>query len=73
MLGYSMKAMALAMIAVGLTGCLATAPPTDAVPCVVLTPRTDALRAGIIANPSTAEAVATPAADIILGTDAVCK
>jgi|AntRauTorckE5430_2_1112549.scaffolds.fasta_scaffold05949_3 hypothetical protein len=73
MLTRSTKAMALALIAVALTGCWPDAEaPTKGVPCVVLKPKTDALRAGIIANPDTAEAVATPAADIVLGTEAVC-
>lgn len=54
-------------------GCLGSAtPPTDAVPCVFLKPKLEALRAGILAHPETAEAVATPAADIVLGSEAVC-
>lgn len=60
------------MASLGLSGC-SQVPPTKAVPCLVLTPRTDALRAGLIANPDTADAVGNPAADIILGTERVCK
>ena len=59
------------MALVGLTAC-APVPPTDAVPCIALTPRTDALRAGLLKHPETAEAVGGPAVDVILGTDAVC-
>lgn len=67
-----MKALIILMAAAGLSGCLKPAPPTKAVPCLVLTPRTDALRAGLLAHPETPDAVGTPAADIVLGTEKVC-
>lgn len=55
-----------------LAGCFPTA-PINAVPCLSLTPRTDALRAGLRAHPNTPEAVGGPAADLVLGVEAVCR
>jgi hypothetical protein len=58
----------------GLSGCFGlNQTPIKAVPCLVLTPRTDALRAGLQANPDTPTAVGGPAVDIILGTNEVCR
>lgn len=69
-----MKALIILTALVGMTGCFRVPPPpTDAVPCLVLTPRTDALRAGLKVHPDTPDAVGVPAAAIILGTEAVCK
>lgn len=67
-----MRVLTILAALAGVTGCFPT-PPTEAVPCLVLTPRTDALRAGLRAHPETSEAVGGPAADIILGTEAVCR
>lgn len=51
---------------------MATA-PTDAVPCLVLRPVVADLRAGLSAHPETPVAVAEPAVDAVLGTEAVCR
>lgn len=72
MLTRSTGALIALMAAGGLSACKMPATPTNAVPCVVLTPRTDALRQGLLANPDTADAVGEPATAIILGTEAVC-
>ena len=68
-----MKALPTLAAVLATSGCLGSVtPPTDAVPCIFLNPKLEALRAGILAHPETAEAVATPAADIVLGSEAVC-
>jgi len=48
-------------------------PPIDAVPCIVLRPDVEALRAGLRPYPATPDAIGNPAKRIILGTEAVCK
>ena len=67
-----MKALPILMIALGLTACAVPA-PTKAVPCIALTPRTDALRSALVRHPQTPEEVGQRAADVVLGTEAVCK
>jgi hypothetical protein len=63
----------LTLATVGLTGCFRAAPPTNAVPCIALKPRTDAGRAVLRQHPETPKPVGEWAAAIILGTEAVCK
>jgi hypothetical protein len=65
--------MILTLATVGLTGCFRPAPPIKAVPCIALTPRTDAARVALRAHPETPKAVGETTAAIILGTEAVCK
>lgn len=67
-----MRVLAILTAAIGLTAC-EVPPPTKAVPCIVLTPRTDALRRGLLLHPETPEAIGDPAADLILGTEKVCR
>ena len=67
-----MKALLILAIAVGLIGCVKPA-PSDAVPCIALKPRTDALRAALVRHPETPADVGNAGADVVLGTEAVCK
>lgn len=68
-----MRLMMLLVLGAGLTACSPTPTPTKAVPCVVLEPRTTALRAGLRDHPETPDVIGIPAAQIILGTERVCK
>jgi len=47
--------------------------PNNAVPCLVLAPVAAELRAGLEGHPETPNAVAEPAVDAVIGTEAVCK
>jgi len=67
-----MKVLLILTTAIGLTGCAVTA-PIEAVPCIVLKPRTDTLRSALVRHPQTPDEVGQRAADVVLGTDAVCK
>ena len=67
-----MKAMPILITALGLTGCAVPA-PNKAVPCIALTPRTDAGRVILPQNPQTPEPVGQWAVGIILGVERVCK
>lgn len=60
------------LAAAGLSACGVPA-PTNAVPCLVLGPVVGDLRAGLQDHPETPDAVAEPATDVVLGTEAVCK
>lgn len=64
--------MALAAIS-GLTGCFPTQQATNAVPCIALTPRTDAVREGLKQHPETHKDVGIPVARLVLGVEAVCR
>jgi len=67
-----MKALLILTAVLGLGAC-SPMPPANGVPCLSLTPRTDALRAGLRAHPNTPEGVGGPAADLVLGVEAVCQ
>ena len=67
-----MKVLLILTTAIGLTGCAVTV-PIEAVPCIVLKPRTDALRAALTRNPHTPEEVGQSATAVVLGTERVCK
>lgn len=72
----SMKLLAAMATAAGLSGCLENVPeqkpPTEAVPCVVLEPRVEALKRGLLRHPDTPDEIGEPGADIVLGTERVC-
>jgi len=67
-----MRLLLILTTAIGLTGCAVTA-PVEAVPCIALKPRTDALRSALVRHPQTPDEVGQRAADVVLGTERVCK
>ena len=66
-----MRFLTLAAV-LGLTACMEAVPPTEAVPCLSLSPEVEDLRRGLSQHPETPDAVAEPAVNIVLGTEAVC-
>lgn len=67
------RAMLLLAALIGVSACgWATKPASDAGMCIGLRPAVAQLRAGLAANPETPDAVGEPAADLVIGFEAVC-